>query len=248
MDLRETEYDTSIRHPWETVRAWTIKKLLQNIGNIHKMLDVGCGDAHSGSILFDHFTPEEYIGYDSHLTDTWIQYLSKRHPALQFTNSRDGFKNEKFDLILLLDVLEHVADDSKFLTQFADYQEKGGHILITAPAFQSLFGSHDRFLKHYRRYNFYQLSDLIKRSDCNIIAGGYLFATPLLVRCVARQLERLKFLDATKREHPAAKWNHGPFLTGICEFILKADNLFMLSSSLTKFRFPGLSVWALCKR
>lgn len=58
----------------------------------------------------------------------------------------------KYDLIVILDVLEHIGDDITALEALYSFLKPGGHLLITVPAFQFLWSRHDEINHHYRRY------------------------------------------------------------------------------------------------
>ncbi|MCR9256886.1 MAG: class I SAM-dependent methyltransferase [Alphaproteobacteria bacterium] len=62
------------------------------------------------------------------------------------------FSGERFDLICLFDVLEHIEEDRETLTALKDLLAPGGRILLSVPANPWMFGPHDRFLHHKRRY------------------------------------------------------------------------------------------------
>lgn len=66
-------------------------------------------------------------------------------------NSLD--KNDKFDCIIYIDVLEHIEDEATEIKKAADHLEKGGHLIILSPAFQFLYSPFDKAIGHYRRYN-----------------------------------------------------------------------------------------------
>jgi SAM-dependent methyltransferase len=61
--------------------------------------------------------------------------------------------DERFDTILYIDVLEHIADDCGELAAASRLLRPGGHIVVLAPAHQFLFSEFDRAIGHYRRYN-----------------------------------------------------------------------------------------------
>jgi SAM-dependent methyltransferase len=63
------------------------------------------------------------------------------------------FIEEKFDLICLFDVLEHIEEDMATLVALKGLLAKGGRVLITVPAYGWLWGVHDEFLHHKRRYS-----------------------------------------------------------------------------------------------
>jgi SAM-dependent methyltransferase len=62
------------------------------------------------------------------------------------------FADRVFDLILMLDVLEHIEDDARTLEVLHSRLASGGWLVIAVPAFQFLWSSHDVRLHHYRRY------------------------------------------------------------------------------------------------
>ncbi len=56
-------------------------------------------------------------------------------------------------VVVLLDVIEHVADPVRVLRNAADTLDEGGGILVTVPAIPALLGPWDRMLGHHRRYS-----------------------------------------------------------------------------------------------
>jgi SAM-dependent methyltransferase len=133
-----------------------------------------------------------------------------------------------FDLILMMDVLEHIEDDTSILNEAARHLAPRGHIFITVPAFQWMFSAHDRFLGHYRRYTEHSLSALIGRCrDLEIVKVHYYYASVFPLAAPLRLMRRnktmttasdLKFLPkfvnwflrvvVTYLELPVAQWNH----------------------------------------
>ncbi len=61
--------------------------------------------------------------------------------------------NHKYDLIVFLDVLEHIEDYDSFLKKIADILNDDGMGIMSVPAYNSLFSKHDEELHHFRRYN-----------------------------------------------------------------------------------------------
>jgi SAM-dependent methyltransferase len=62
------------------------------------------------------------------------------------------FDGSRFDLITLLDVLEHIEDDRGALRELRRVARPGGVLLITVPAYPRLWSSHDELNRHCRRY------------------------------------------------------------------------------------------------
>lgn len=68
--------------------------------------------------------------------------------------------NQSFDTIIYIDVLEHIEDDLGELQKAAALLNKGGHIVVLSPAFQSLYSPFDKEIGHYRRYNKKRLKEI----------------------------------------------------------------------------------------
>ena len=87
------------------------------------------------------------------------------------------------DLVLMMDVLEHVPDDVALLKEYADTMEKGGRVLITVPAFQFLWSGHDVFLEHYRRYTIEMMEKTIRDAGLTPVKSRYFFGLlfPLVI-------------------------------------------------------------------
>ena len=61
--------------------------------------------------------------------------------------------DKRFDAILYIDVLEHIEDDVAELERSAARLRQGGHIVVLAPAHQSLYSEFDKAIGHFRRYS-----------------------------------------------------------------------------------------------
>jgi len=72
------------------------------------------------------------------------------------------YPNEKFDVVCLFDVFEHIKDDKKGATEVYRVLKKGGFLFFTVPAFNFLYSAHDKALKHVRRYNKKKIYQLLK--------------------------------------------------------------------------------------
>ena len=67
-----------------------------------------------------------------------------------------------YDLIVLLDVVEHIENTSEFFNSINRILSKEGHIVISVPAYESLWSQHDVRLKHFRRYTWQTLLNEVK--------------------------------------------------------------------------------------
>lgn len=91
-----------------------------------------------------------------------------------------------FDLVLALDVIEHVADDAAAVETLAAQVKPGGYVLITVPAFAFLWSQHDDENRHYRRYRKRDLQRLAAAAGLEPVLISYfnfwLFPGVALVR------------------------------------------------------------------
>ncbi len=73
------------------------------------------------------------------------------------------------DLVLMMDVLEHVDDDRGLVRHYAAKVPSGAHFLVTVPAFRFLWSGHDVFLEHKRRYRLSEIEAAMRDAG---LAGG----------------------------------------------------------------------------
>jgi SAM-dependent methyltransferase len=256
MDLHELPEHPFQRHPWEVARARFFRSVLASrgaLGGTRRVLDVGAGDGYlAHQLLADLSAGSEVVCLDPHYSDAQLAGL-RQAPGVSFTRQQpDGL----FDVILLLDVIEHVEDDRDLLARSAASLASGGCILISVPAWGSLYTKHDLFLGHHRRYRPRQLRDVVRAAGLRVEAGGGLFHSLLAVRAAEKLLELGR--GVRSRPEPAAfgggdeagvgQWKGGAAMTRAIGAMLAIDN--QASAALARLRLPlpGLSTWALCRK
>jgi SAM-dependent methyltransferase len=94
-------------------------------------------------------------------------------------------KNRRFDAILYLDVLEHIADDRAELDRAARLLRPSGKIIVLAPAHQWLFTAFDSAIGHHRRYNRRSLRAIAPRG-CRLVSLSYLDSVGMLASLTNR--------------------------------------------------------------
>jgi len=70
--------------------------------------------------------------------------------------------NKKYDLIVMLDVLEHIENSKEFMLNLKEILHADSKIIIGVPAYDSLWSVHDEELLHFRRYNWQLLKEETK--------------------------------------------------------------------------------------
>src|SRR5882724_2138200 len=79
------------------------------------------------------------------------------------------------DLVLMMDVLEHVGDDRGLVRHYAAKVPAGAHFLVTVPAFRFLWSGHDVFLEHKRRYTLPEIETTMREAGLEVVKGAYFF-------------------------------------------------------------------------
>jgi hypothetical protein len=147
------------------------------------------------------------------------------------------------DMILMMDVIEHVDDDVGFIRAYTDRMPRNAVLLVTVPAFQFLWSGHDVFLEHKRRYTLASLHRTIDSAGLDVIRSRYFFSILFPAICAIRLRGRLNLTSAgfaprsDLRVH--SEWTNS-LLTAIHE--LERHTLFRFN------RLAGLTVFCLAKR
>src|SRR5687767_6622160 len=113
------------------------------------ILDIGCGTGAMsqklspwGAVVSADFSPLA------------LSFSRRRNLNLLCASDamRLPFRENSFDLVVAMDILEHVKDDSLALNEIYRVLKPGGRIIATVPAYAALWSSHDVALMHFRRY------------------------------------------------------------------------------------------------
>lgn len=99
-----------------------------------------------------------------------------------------------FDLVVALDVLEHIGEDRESLVSLASCLAADGRLLLTVPAYQWMFSGHDRIHHHKRRYTLEGLERVVRAAGFEVGRSGYfnslLFPIVAAVRLGSKALSR----------------------------------------------------------
>ena len=253
MDLRERRAaelgaGDAHRHPWEVARARFFRGVIADHidrAAVTRVLDVGAGDGwFAHELLPDLPAGAQLVCWD-------INYRSSdlAVPAGERITRTAQRPEGPFDLILLLDVIEHVEDDDAFLADdVVPLLAEGGRAVVSVPAYPRLYCEHDRMLEHHRRYRPADLRALLAR-HLRIVAFGSLFTTLLAPRAVTVAMERAGRRNDTTG---VGAWNGGAALTAALTGVLDADAAVGRRLARQRLvpgaRLPGLSTWAVVTR
>jgi hypothetical protein len=176
--------------------------------------------------------------------------------SIEFLSALPATTAPSFDLMLMLDVLEHVEQPVAFLAELVrDQLRAGGWALITVPAFQSLFSEHDKELRHFRRYRRSEAVIQAQQAGLQVVGSGYFFFSLLAARALTVLKERIsssKPRSDTAGRTPAAvglgRWQGGRRVSEAVSRVLSVDARACLALERLGCRVPGLSAWLLCRR
>jgi SAM-dependent methyltransferase len=101
------------------------------------------------------------------------------------------FEGKKYDLICLFDVLEHIEDDFGTLQTLKQRLTKDGIILITVPAYQWLWSSHDEDLHHKKRYTINEITNLADSADLTVVTKTHFNTLLFPLAVITRLLNKL---------------------------------------------------------
>lgn len=258
MDIKELNVNLKKNlhnnHPWEYARAKVVmhllKPYLQKIGKLNFAVDIGCGDI----FFLDQFCKKNPvtnpIAVDTAFNDELISQLEFKNNNIIFYDDikKIDLNGEKANIIFLMDVLEHIENDVDFLKEITTSNFVGPDtiFMITVPAHNKLFSSHDKFVGHYRRYVQKTLQKTISLSGLKCLNNGYFFSTLIIPRIIQKMLEKIKGAPLTE-PNGAGGWNGNKFISKIYELLLLCDFYFFRLFSCIGINIPGLSAYAICK-
>lgn len=203
---RMAAHDTT--HWWYRARREILSDYLTREASLPsnaRILEIGCGTGHNLPMLAG-FGAVDAIEIDPAARGFAAERLGKPVgdaplPALT------GVERGAYDLVAVLDVVEHVEDDVGALKGMAEVLKSGGAILVTVPAHPWMWSAHDTVNHHHRRYSKATLDKAIR--DAGLTHNGLRYFNSLLfpVAVAARVAGKLTGKDDSDDSPPAAPVN-----------------------------------------
>ncbi len=117
------------------------------------VLEVGSGVGSFSELVIKDVNELTILEPDQNFCNFLIDKFKDQKKIKKIINGTSHDLNaEKFDVILHLQVLEHLQDDNEEILRNLNMLKKGGHLLICVPSFMSLYSKFDESIGHYRRY------------------------------------------------------------------------------------------------
>jgi len=235
---RMAEHDTT--HWWYRARRDILADYIRRYASLPsegaRILEIGCGTGHNLPMLA-RFGQVDAIEIDPAAREVASERLGRAVgdaplPALP------GVERGAYDMVAVLDVVEHIADDVAALRAMAECLTPGGCILITVPAHPWMWSAHDTVNHHHRRYT--------KRTLGQAIAGAGLRAERMRwfnsllfpLAAAARVAGRLTGRDDSDDSPPAKPLN------ALFERIFRLERHLVGRVPMT----PGVSIVTLARR
>lgn len=174
VQIMDTESQENIYESLETLKEadeyykWLLSRVRPFVHG--KVLEIGAG---IGSFAkWARLAGKEY-----HVSDAdpaLVQRLEKDYPtAFQWDLYKPFPRNDLYDTIIILNVIEHLEDDLTALKHIHERLVPGGHLIVMVPAMQFLYGSLDQAFGHFRRYKKNTMKNVATRASFKILKSEY---------------------------------------------------------------------------
>ncbi len=157
------------RHWWYRARRDILSDLIARkivLPGDARILEVGCGTGHNLDML-KRFGRVDAIEVDAAAREIASKRLG--HAVIDSPlPDLPGVPDRTYDLIAILNVIEHIEQDVAGLASLARKLRPGGRILITVPAFPWMWSAHDVVNHHKRRYTRRTLKALVAQAGLRL--------------------------------------------------------------------------------
>lgn len=178
----QTAYAGNYRRLWEGHWWWQARRrfVLSWLNRLaarrplRRTLDVGCGDG----LFFDElsrFGEVWGVEPDPSLVDPSGRWAGR----IRLEPFGKGYRDERrYDLVLMLDALEHIEDDAAAAAAARELLLPGGFLFLTVPAMPRLWSVHDEANRHFRRYTRRGLTAVLEGAGLRVETARYYFGWP----------------------------------------------------------------------
>ena len=129
----------------------------------------------------DLFEPDKNLY--SKLNDKFSNYKK-----VNVINDELNISSNIYDVILYLDVLEHIEDHEKEILKAHKALKKGGYLVINVPAFQFLYSNFDKDVGHFRRYSKKDITNLCSNYNLEITRSNYYDSVGFLLSFLSKMI------------------------------------------------------------
>lgn len=177
----------TIDHFWIRRRFEVLQILAGDlVARAKEMAEFGCGNGLLQRQIEEAYG-REIRGYD--LNEFALQRnISRSSPILCYDiYDRKEDLRQRYDLIFLFDVLEHIDEQGDFVEALKFHLAPGGRIAVNVPANQWAYSEYDRAAGHVRRYSIGSLRAAVHPHKIRVTAWSY-WGIPLIPALLLRKL------------------------------------------------------------
>jgi len=237
MDLKESDIlgETIELHWYYRCKAAAMLKLVGCVKG-KSILDIGAGSGYFSKYLLNVSDAR-----DAWCVDTCYENDADKTELGKPIRFRREVSSSLSEVVLLMDVLEHVEDDVGLLAQYVEITPKGSRFLISVPAFQYLWSGHDVFLGHKRRYTLNEIEEVARSAGLRVIKGAYFFAGIFPIAVAFRLVKALRNKADSSVQSDLRK--HHTFTNAILNIISMIELRFI-----TYNRIGGLTAFCIAEK
>ncbi len=176
----------SLDHFWVRRRFEVFQQLAGNlISGAREIAEFGCGHGILQRQIEEAYG-REVTGFD--LNENGLKHNLSRSSKVCCYDvfQMEPTLRERYDLIFLWDVLEHIADEDRFLKALVFHLAPSGTVVLNVPAGQWAFSSYDEAAGHVRRYSIGMLRETVRRNQLEFNLWSY-WGLPLVPTLLLRK-------------------------------------------------------------
>jgi len=178
------------RHWWYRGRRTVLERVIAGLALPAgaRILDAGCG---SGRNMIELARHGSVTGVELSRPSVELARARSSGEVIEGSVLELPFESDSFELVVSLDVIEHLEDDLGALRELHRVVAPGGALLVTVPAYPWLWSGHDEINHHFRRYTRRSLQSVAHAAGWEQVRTTYFNSLLLPVAIVLRLLERL---------------------------------------------------------
>ena len=195
-------------HWWFVARRRILAEVIRRVVRPPKkarLLEVGCGTGHNFAML------KPFGKLDACELDYCARALATKRLRRKVEEAKlpdlSMFESDSYDMIALLDVLEHVRGDVGALRAIRRRLKPGGALLLTVPANPWMWSAHDVAHHHFRRYSKRQLEAVLGQAGFEVQLLSYFNTLLFPLIAAARVVGKLSGKEAADDELPSGPVN-----------------------------------------
>lgn len=188
------------------ILSWVVGRFVRPRG---RFLEIGCGTGFVLSRLKRDHAETAFTG--SELFDIGLSYARQRLPGVELLqiDARALPYAGEFDGIGAFDVLEHIAEDERVLSEMHRALRPGGHVVLSVPQHPALWSLADEIACHERRYSRGEMEAKLRRAGFEVVMSTSFVTMLLPLMFAVRKSDRNK---RALEKDPATEHRIHPFV------------------------------------